>query len=139
MTAYTLAAMKQTHTPANLDLKKDEALTIDWDDGSRSVYPIGHLRRLSPSADMRELRKSMAKNPLTILPDSTGLSGPIVATGAEMVGNYAIKIAFSDGHDTGIYTWDYLRDIDPATNTTGQAPGDEASPHDDPLGLGSKR
>ena len=133
---YTLAAMKQTHTPANLDLKKDEALTIDWDDGSRSVYPIGHLRRLSPSADMRELRKSMAKNPLTILPDSMGSSGPIVATGAEMVGNYAIKIAFSDGHDTGIYTWDYLHEIDPATMSNGLTKSDQGPSHSNPLGLG---
>jgi len=131
--------MKQTHTPTNLDLKKEVALTIDWSDGTRSVYPIAYLRKMSPSADMRELRKSMAKNPLTILPDSMGSSGPIAAIGAEMVGNYAIKIAFSDGHDTGIYTWDYLRQIDPATNTSGRAPGDKASPHDDPLGLGSKR
>jgi DUF971 family protein len=32
---------------------------------------------------------------------------------AEMVGNYALRIRFSDGHDTGIYTWSYLREIDP--------------------------
>lgn len=127
------------HTPANLDLKKEESLTIEWEDGSSSIYPIAYLRRLSPSADMRELRKSMAKNPLTILPSSSDSSSEISATGAEMIGNYAIKIAFSDGHDTGIYTWDYLYQIDPATNTSGQAPGDNAAPHDDPLGLGSKR
>jgi DUF971 family protein len=30
-----------------------------------------------------------------------------------MVGNYAIRIRFSDGHDTGIYSWAYLREIDP--------------------------
>jgi DUF971 family protein len=40
--------------------------------------------------------------------------GPITALNAELVGNYAIKIHFSDGHDTGIYSWDYLRSIDPA-------------------------
>jgi len=130
--------MKQTHTPTNLDLKKEVTLTIDWSDGTRSVYPIAYLRKMSPSADMRELRKQMASNPLTILPDSHG-SGSITASDAELVGNYAIKISFSDGHNTGLYTWDYLRKIDPATNTTGRAPGDNASPHDDPLGLGSKR
>ena len=131
--------MKQTRTPTNLDLTKEVALTIDWSDGRQSIYPIAYLRKMSPSADMRELRKQMASNPLTILPDSMGSSEPIAATGAEMVGNYAIKIAFSDGHNTGLYTWDYLRQIDPATNTTGRAPGDDASPHDDPLGLGSNR
>lgn len=128
--------MKQTHTPGHLDLKKDTALTIEWSDGRSSRYPIAYLRKMSPSADMRELRKQMTKNPLTILPSSGG-SGQLVATGAELVGNYAIKILFSDGHATGIYTWDYLREIDPAINTTGKAPGDDASPHHDPLGLGS--
>lgn len=123
----------------NLDLKKDQALTITWDDGSISVYPIAHLRRMSPSADMRELRKSMAKNPLTILPDSMGSSGTLTATGAEMIGNYAIKIAFSDGHDTGIYTWDYLREIDPARQSDGLTKSDQGPSHNNPLGLGPTR
>ncbi len=123
----------------NLDLKKDQALTITWDDGSISVYPIAHLRRMSPSADMRELRKSMAKNPLTILPDSMGSSGALTATGAEMIGNYAIKIAFSDGHDTGIYTWDYLREIDPARQSDGLTKSDQGPSHNNPLGLGPTR
>ena len=123
----------------NLDLKKDQALTITWDDGSISVYPIAHLRRMSPSADMRELRKSMAKNPLTILPDSMGSSGTLTATGAEMIGNYAIKIAFSDGHDTGIYTWDYLREIDPSRQSDGLTKSDQGPSHNNPLGLGPTR
>lgn len=123
----------------NLDLKKDQALTITWDDGLISVYPIAHLRRMSPSADMRELRKSMAKNPLTILPDSMGSSGRLTATGAEMIGNYAIKIAFSDGHDTGIYTWDYLREIDPARQSDGLTKSDQGPSHNNPLGLGPTR
>lgn len=127
--------MKQTHTPTNLDLQKDQALTIIWNDGGTSVYPIAYLRRMSPSADMRELRKSMASNPLTILPDSMGASGTITATGAEMVGNYAIKIAFSDGHDTGIYTWDYLHEIDPANQDGGLTKSDQGPSHSNPLGL----
>ena len=127
--------MKQTHTPRHLDLKKDTALTITWQDGRESVYPIAHLRRLSPSADMRELRKQMKENPLTILPDGSG-GGSLTAVGAEMVGNYAIKIIFSDGHATGIYTWDYLREIDPAVNPEGRTKSDDAPAHNNPLGLG---
>ena len=43
-------------------------------------------------------------------------------TGAELVGNYAVRITFSDGHDTGIFSWQYLREIDPARGeTTGNA------------------
>lgn len=102
--------------PTDIDLKKDRGLTLRWADGTTSYYPIAYLRRMSPSADMRQLRDEMASNPLTVLPSrptSGSGSGPIVATGAELVGNYALRITFSDGHSTGIYSWVYLRSIDP--------------------------
>lgn len=67
---------------------------------------------MSPSAEARELRERLAANPLTVLPAS-GAHGPLSALGAELVGNYAIRIRFSDGHDTGIFSWTYLRSIDP--------------------------
>jgi len=102
--------------PVNIDLKKDRGLTIEWADGATSYYTIAFLRRMSPSADMRILRDEMKKNPLTVLPSSMASSrGPLVAQSAELVGNYAIKIRFSDGHDTGLYSWSYLREIDPAS------------------------
>jgi len=102
--------------PAKLDLKKDVGLTVGWADGTSSFYPIVYLRRMSPSADVRQLRTEQARNPLTVLPASAARSagGPLMAESAEMVGNYAIRIRFSDGHDTGIYSWAYLREIDPA-------------------------
>ncbi|MEK6701249.1 MAG: DUF971 domain-containing protein [Planctomycetota bacterium] len=100
--------------PAKLDLKKDRGLTVQWADGTTSYYSIAYLRRMSPSADMRQLRDEMVSNPLTVLPNKPGgRPGPLVAESAEMVGNYAIKIRFSDGHDTGIFSWRYLRQIDP--------------------------
>ncbi|MCC6228191.1 MAG: DUF971 domain-containing protein [Phycisphaerales bacterium] len=101
-------------TPTKLDLKKDRGLSIEWDDGTTSYYSIAYLRKMSPSADMKHLREEIAKNPLTVLPASAvSRSGPLVALDAELVGNYAIKIRFSDGHDTGLYSWQYLREIDP--------------------------
>jgi DUF971 family protein len=101
--------------PRRLDLKKDTALTIQWSDGRVSIYPIAYLRKLSPSAEARELRKQMQRNPLTVLPASAGNSGdgPLTALAIEPVGNYAVRVRFSDGHDTGIYSWKYLRQIDP--------------------------
>ena len=100
--------------PVNLDLKKDRGLTVSWADGRQSFYSIAYLRRMSPSADARELREQMARNPLTVLPSSAASAGgPLTATGAELVGRYAVRISFSDGHDTGLYSWDYLREIDP--------------------------
>lgn len=103
--------------PRNLDLKKDVGLTIEWDDDSTTFFPIDYLRKMSPSAEARKLREDLAKNPLTVLPSSPKRGGssdaPLRAVAAELVGNYAIRIRFSDGHDTGIYSWQYLREIDP--------------------------
>ena len=131
------------NTPTDLDLKKDRGLTVQWADGTGSYYSIAYLRRMSPSADMRELRRHMAQNPLTVLPDIKGDDGnELTATNAELVGNYAIKITFSDGHNTGIYTWDYLREIDPANQPLGEntptLPTDKGPGHDNPLGFGHR-
>ena len=104
-------------TPTSLDLKKDRGLTIEWSDGTSSYYSIAYLRRMSPSADMKQLRDEMQTNPLTILNPrggGGGGGGPVAADEAPQVGNYAIKIEFSDGHSSGIYSWEYLRQIDPA-------------------------
>lgn len=101
--------------PKHLDLDKDRGLTITWTDDRVSFYSIAYLRRMSPSADMRELRAEQDRNPLMVLPDSMANvdSENLRATDAELTGNYAIRIHFSDGHHTGIYSWAYLRQIDP--------------------------
>ncbi len=99
--------------PRNIDLDREKGLTIEWDDGVTSFYPVALLRRLSPSAEQRELRKEMKRNPLTVLPSGGSPTGPLTATNAELVGNYAVRITFSDGHHTGIFSWAYLREIDP--------------------------
>jgi len=106
---------KLMDAPKKIDLKLNRGLTVEWSDGATSYYSIAYLRRMSPSAEMRQLREEQAKNPLTVLPAKAAraASGPLTALGADMVGNYAIRIRFSDGHDTGIYSWEYLRSIDP--------------------------
>lgn len=66
---------------------------------------------------MKELREQQETNPLTVLPSSlAGAGDRLEALGAELVGNYAIRIRFNDGHHTGLYSWRYLREIDPARN-----------------------
>jgi DUF971 family protein len=83
---------------------------------------------MSPSADNRTLKEQLAKNPLTVLPANVAKqTGPITAVDAEFVGNYALKIKFSDGHDTGLYSWKYLREIDPAAATPVASKREEAS------------
>ena len=106
--------------PEHLDLQKDRGLTVRWRDGSTSFYPVAYLRRLSPSAEARSMREELESNPLAVLPSSAVSDGPLTAVGADLVGNYAIRIRFSDGHDTGIYSWVYLREIDPQRGSGGE-------------------
>lgn len=103
--------------PTRLHLDRDKGLEVEWPDGAVVFYPVAWLRKMSPSAEARQLREQMSSNPLTVLPASTfagaGSGGPLRAESAELVGNYALRIRFSDGHDTGIYSWKYLREIEP--------------------------
>jgi len=105
--------------PRKLDLKKDRGLSVEWEDGSTSYYTVPLLRKLSPAADARQLREEMESNPLAVLPAdvASSLGRPLRVESAELVGNYAIRFVFSDGHDAGIYSWDYLLSIDPTRET----------------------
>jgi DUF971 family protein len=103
--------------PLHLDLDRANGLRITWADGATHFFPVAHLRRQSPSADARDLREQLAANPLTVIPASSA-AGPLRAESIELVGNYACRIRFSDGHDTGIYSWRYLRSIAPPSPTS---------------------
>ena len=65
---------------------------------------------MSPSADSKQTRLKLEQNPLTILPSSHAKE--LTIEDAELVGNYAIRFVFSDGHKAGIYTWGYLRKLE---------------------------
>jgi DUF971 family protein len=107
-----------------VDLDRRRGLTVHWPDGSRSFYPVAYLRRMSPSAEARALREELRRNPLTVLP-SRGAAGDLRVLEAELIGNYALRLHFSDGHHTGIYSWEYLREIDPGETDAGAAAAPE--------------
>ena len=98
--------------PLHLDLKRDQGLRVQWNDGCESFYPVALLRKLSPSAEQQALREQIASNPLTVLPNAPTPTEALTAEDAELIGNYAIRLRFSDGHRTGIFSWTYLRSID---------------------------
>ena len=100
-------------SPQHLHLDRTEGLTITWDDGQTSQYPVAHLRRWSPGAEARALRQSLEENPLAVMPTASSSDQPLEAVGIERVGTYAVRIRFSDGHHTGLYSWSWLRSIDP--------------------------
>ena len=109
-------------TPTRLDLKKEEKLEIDWQDGKRCTYTLTLLRTMCPCAQCRMVRDgsdphdispTQKRKPLlTILPGN--FADKLTAKDASLVGNYALKIEWSDGHDSGIYSFQYLREICPS-------------------------
>ena len=100
-----------TATPKHLDLERERGLRVDWNDSTTVFYPVAFLRRMSPSADSIAAKEEQENNPLAILP-STG-SGPLTIKEIELVGNYAVRFVFSDGHTAGIYSWEYLQSLQP--------------------------
>ena len=103
--------MNAQATPIRLDLKRDEKLEIEWQDGRRSVYSISLLRSMCPCAQCKLVREEPkgAKPLLRILPGN--YNQPLSVVKAELVGNYALRIDWSDQHGSGIYSFEYLRQI----------------------------
>lgn len=95
--------------PKDLKVKlKEQRLIIEWNDGRRSDLLFSDLRRHCPCAACRAERGEQAKNPLRILKYDPG---QLRVTGASLVGNYAIQFSWSDGHDTGIFDFRFLRSL----------------------------
>jgi DUF971 family protein len=90
-------------TAAPLEIRVRRAsrrLEIDFAGGLRFTYPAEYLRVQSPSA---EVQGHSAKDRVLV----AGKSEVGIST-VDPIGHYAIRIHFDDGHDTGIYTWEYL-------------------------------
>ena len=89
-----------------------EGVTITWSDGHASRYDFPFLRDHCPFATCNDerLRKSQEKPAALVLPM---YKERVKARGAKAVGNYAIQIDFSDAHTTGIFTFEYLREMCP--------------------------
>jgi DUF971 family protein len=90
--------------PVELRFRSGEReLLASFDDGLSAAIPYELLRVASPSA---ETRGHGSARP----PPPAGKRG-VTVTHAETVGRYAVRIRFSDGHDTGLYGWSLLRDL----------------------------
>jgi DUF971 family protein len=80
--------------------QKSRMLDIAFDDGAAFSLPFELLRVYSPSAEVKG--HGPGQEVLQVGKREVGING------VEPIGNYGIKPLFTDGHDTGIYTWDYL-------------------------------
>ena len=98
--------------PTALERLTDGRLRINWSDDLARAYTIKQLRNACPCATCREKRTATESKPppmFAILKPEEVL--PLTLAGMQPVGNYAYSLAFSDGHDTGIYTFDLLREL----------------------------
>ena len=97
--------------PTALELRPEDKLAIVWSDHQTREYTFRELRDRCPCATCREKRNAPEK-PAPLLPVLTAAQlQPLKVVDASPVGNYAYSIAFSDGHDTGIYTLEFLREL----------------------------
>ena len=93
-------------TPRPVDIRLHQAsrlLELRFDNDTEAMLSCEFLRVYSPSAEVRG--HGIGQEVLQVGKESVNI------TGIEPVGNYAIRLIFSDGHDTGLYSWDYLYDL----------------------------
>jgi DUF971 family protein len=96
--------MSAERWPTELRLAKDRrSLRVVFDDGAAFDLPAEYLRVTSPSAEVQghspaERKTVPGKKDVQII-------------GVQPIGNYAVKLAFDDLHDSGIYGWGYLHDL----------------------------
>ena len=88
--------------PSRVVLRQSkDALTLTYSDGQEYTLPAEYLRVYSPSAEVRGHGEGN---------ETLQFGKRLVTINAlEKSGNYALQIVFSDGHDSGIYSWDYLQ------------------------------
>ncbi len=108
-------------TPADIKVRKAEhELVVTWKDGRVSHFDLTMLRKRCPCATCNEERSKQPKHAplLPILSKDPG-KGPPQVVDAGLVGNYALHIKWSDGHDTGIYDFRFLRALDEESRADG--------------------
>ncbi len=90
--------------PTEINLHKvSRVLEISFEDGSNFKLPVEYLRVYSPSAEVQG--HGPGQEVLQIGKEDVNIDN------IEPMGHYAVKLAFDDNHDTGIYSWDYLYDL----------------------------
>ena len=85
------------------DRRASRRLEVSFSDGSHFVLPFEYLRVHSPSAEVKG--HGPGQEVLVLGKEDVGVAA------VEPVGQYAVKLVFDDGHDTGLYTWKYLREL----------------------------
>jgi DUF971 family protein len=103
--------------PAKVKVDKSggTGVVIEWKDGYRSSWNFAWLRAACPCATCHEARDKEGRapgvaqpKPASLLPMYESPPRPVEVT---PVGNYAVRFKWNDGHEAGLYSWDYLRNV----------------------------
>ena len=99
--------------PTALERLPDGRLRITWSDGVATDYAVQQLRDACPCATCDERRKVTRSSPSMPEISKPDELHPLTLSSMTPVGNYAYSITFSDGHGTGIYRFELLRELEP--------------------------
>ena len=104
----------------------DGTMTVQWSDGHWSAFPYQYLRDRCPCASCSGKSPAPHAEP-TPNPSPFPMFGvkALKPTRAELVGRYALQIFWNDGHSTGIYSFDHLRELCPCKECAGKEAGEE--------------
>jgi DUF971 family protein len=90
--------------PTEIKLRsRSRVLEVSFEDGSRFELPFEYLRVHSPSAEVKG--HGPGQETLVLGKENVGIAS------VDPVGQYAVRLVFDDGHDTGLYTWKYLHEL----------------------------
>jgi DUF971 family protein len=96
-----------------VNISTGSGVDIEWKDGHNTHYAFQWLRDACPCATCEEERKKADRQPGQPLPKPATLlpmyKEPVKPAFVHAVGKYAINFKWNDGHESGIYSWDYLR------------------------------
>lgn len=114
--------MNRPSAPRHIAVSKSGGIRIDWQDGLESEYPLPYLRERCPCASCTGAHGAPPQRTAYSASGQSSAESPfrmykpvLKISRVSPVGSYALQIHWNDGHDTGIYTWDYLRSISPGS------------------------
>jgi len=98
-----------TYRPRDITIERDQGIMrLTWHDNRVSDFPLRWLRANCPCATCREERRKAASDPLHL---NVGPEPSIEIKSGDLVGNYAVRLEWTDGHATGIYAFSALYGI----------------------------
>ncbi len=103
--------------PTQIKILEKAKLQITWEDNTKTIIELPYLRDECPCAGCKGetvlLKTYRPAKPASNNPDRYKLKD------IQQVGNYAIQLTWNDGHNTGIYTWSYLKELERTQNEKG--------------------